>query len=79
MDLGQLAKIFTTDGPEPTQLATTEAELTGLGLERTHAAAAPDVLNRAALGTGAGIRFVPGGLEQAPAEGVGGLLRFGTP
>jgi hypothetical protein len=39
-------------------------------------AADPTHLARAALGTGADVRFVGGGMEQSPAEGVGALLRY---
>ena len=35
-----------------------------------------EVLVRAALGTRATVRFIGGGMEQAPAEGVGALLRY---
>jgi hypothetical protein len=33
-------------------------------------------LVRAALGTGAHVRFVGGGMEQSPKDGVGAILRY---
>jgi len=63
-------------GPEPVHLALTPEELLDLGVEQPWAAPAEEVLARAALGTGAEIRFVAGGMEQAPTDGVGALLRY---
>jgi hypothetical protein len=63
-------------GPEPVHLALTPEELLDLGVEQPWEALAEEVLARAALGTGAEIRFVGGGMEQAPTEGVGALLRY---
>ncbi|MGI8617172.1 MAG: Vms1/Ankzf1 family peptidyl-tRNA hydrolase [Actinomycetota bacterium] len=63
-------------GPDPALLATSEQELKDLGVDSPEEEPARDVLVRAALGTGAGIRV----LEGAPAlhDGVGALLRWST-
>jgi peptide subunit release factor 1 (eRF1) len=63
-------------GPEPVHLALTPEELLDLGVEQPWEALAEEVLARAALGTGAEIRFVGGGMEQSPTDGVGALLRY---
>jgi hypothetical protein len=63
-------------GPDPAHLALTAQELLDLGVEQPWEAPLDEVLVRAALGTGADIRFVGGGIEQAPADGVGALLRY---
>jgi hypothetical protein len=61
-------------GPDPALLAASEQELKELGVDSPEEGRARDVLVRAALGTGAGIRV----LEGAPAldDGVGALLRW---
>lgn len=61
-------------GPEPTLLAANERDLKELGVDSPQQGRAPDVLVRAALGTGAAIRL----LEDANdvREGVGALLRW---
>ncbi|HET6816112.1 MAG TPA: Vms1/Ankzf1 family peptidyl-tRNA hydrolase [Mycobacteriales bacterium] len=84
--MGQVDTLVLTDardggselffGPDPTHLALSAQELMDLGVEQPFAAAADEVLIRAALGTGAEVRFVTGGVEQSPSEGVGALLRF---
>ena len=66
-------------GPDPTSLALSHSELTTLGVDSPREAPVLDVLLRAAAGTGATVRIVPGGLEQAPKDGVGALLRYATP
>lgn len=63
-------------GPDPTHLALTAQELRDLGVDAPVEALLDEALVRAALGTGANVRFVGGGMEQAPAEGVGALLRY---
>jgi hypothetical protein len=63
-------------GPETAHIALTAQELLDLGVEQPWEAPLDEVLVRAALGTGAEVRFVGGGLEQAPADGVGALLRY---
>src|SRR3954447_16611524 len=84
--MGQVGTLILTDardggreltfGPEPTHLAVTAQELLDLGVEQPWSATADEVLVRAALGTGAEVRFVTGGVEQAPSEGVGAILRY---
>src|SRR5947209_8523802 len=83
---GQVATLILTDardpartaffGPEPVHVALTAQELLDLGVEQPWEAPLDEVLVRAALGTGAVVRFVGGGMEQAPTEGVGTLLRY---
>jgi len=89
---GQVATLILTDardgaqtafaGPDPVHLALRAQELLDLGVEQPWEAPLEEVLVRAALGTGAEIRFVaggagvPGGNGQAPAHGVGALLRY---
>ena len=63
-------------GPDATHLALSARELLDLGVEQPWEAPLDETLVRAALGTGADVRFVGGGAEQAPAEGVGALLRY---
>src|SRR3954471_6342942 len=84
--MGQVGTLILTDardgerelffGPDPSHLALTAQELLDLGVEQPWTATADEVLVRAALGTGAEVRFVTGGVEQAPAEGVGAILRY---
>jgi hypothetical protein len=62
-------------GPDPTHVALTEQELGDLGVDRPLEGPLDEILVRAALGTGAEVKVVTGGVEQAPAEGVGGILR----
>ena len=63
-------------GPDPVHLALSAHELLDLGVEQPWEAPLDEIVVRAALGTGASVRFVGGGTEQAPAEGVGALLRY---
>jgi len=63
-------------GPEPVHAALTPQELLDLGVEQPWEAPLDEVLARAALGTGAEVRFVGGGMKHAPTEGVGALLRY---
>jgi len=63
-------------GPDATHLALTEQELRDLGVETPVEARLDEALARAALGTGANLRFVGGGMEQSPKDGVGALLRY---
>jgi hypothetical protein len=84
--MGQVDTLILTDaragdgelfvGPEPTHVGSTAQELLDLGVEQPWAAPADEALIRAALGTGAAVRFVTGGVEQSPGEGVGALLRY---
>jgi hypothetical protein len=61
-------------GPAPSQLAISPGTLSYMGVEDPREGRLVDVLVRAALGTGAGIRVIPpiGG----PADGVGAILRW---
>jgi len=63
-------------GPHPALLAPTDQELKELGVDSPAQGPALDVLVRAALGTGAGIRV----LDDADVvnEGAGALLRWTT-
>ena len=63
-------------GPDPTHLALAAGELNDMGVDTAVEAPLEEALLRAALGTGADVRFVGGGLEQSPREGVGALLRY---
>ena len=60
MDATAPAKLHAIDGP----------------FEQPWEAPLDEALVRAALGTGADVRFVGGGTEQAPAHGVGALRRY---
>jgi hypothetical protein len=62
-------------GPEPALLGSVD-ELTDLGVDAPELAPARDVLIRAALGTGAGVRILDG--AEAVRDGVGALLRWST-
>jgi hypothetical protein len=62
-------------GPEPALLGSVE-ELTDLGVDAHEPGPARDVLIRAALGTGAGVRILDG--ADAVRGGVGALLRWST-
>lgn len=57
-------------------MALTEQELRDLGVESPEQADLADVLLRAALGTAAGVRIVPADVADAPAGGVGAVLRY---
>ncbi len=63
-------------GAEPTPLAPTDRELKELGVDSPEQGPARDILVRAALGTGAGIRVLDD--DEAVDEGVGALLRWST-
>jgi hypothetical protein len=63
-------------GPEPTHLALNPEELRDMGVGDPRRGSLVDVLVRAALGTDAQIRLVPGDTEDSPKEGVGALLRY---
>ncbi|HEX2041872.1 MAG TPA: Vms1/Ankzf1 family peptidyl-tRNA hydrolase [Acidimicrobiales bacterium] len=60
-------------GPEPTQVGLRADEL-ALGVDEAQEGALVDVAVRAALGTGAGVRVVPGG--DLPTDGLGAILRW---
>jgi hypothetical protein len=61
-------------GPGPALLAVDDQDLKALGVDSPEEGPVRDVLIRAALGTGAGIRVVDDAKELD--EGVGGLLRW---
>ena len=61
-------------GPEPTQLATDGGALAAMGVSSPAQAPLTDVVVRAALGTGAGVRVVAS--DRAPGAGIGALLRW---
>jgi hypothetical protein len=63
-------------GPEPAAVGLGRDEVVALGVEKPVQAPLVDVLLRAALGTAATVRVVPGDREDAPRSGVGALLRF---
>jgi release factor family 2 len=65
-------------GPAPTDVAADRDDLAGLGVPGPVQGRLVDVAVRAALGTGAGVRVLDPAdrSRQAPAEGVGALLRF---
>ncbi|MGH9033870.1 MAG: Vms1/Ankzf1 family peptidyl-tRNA hydrolase, partial [Acidimicrobiia bacterium] len=63
-------------GRDPALIATTPAGAKELGVDDPAAARLPDVVVRAALGTGAGIRVVPA--AGGPRDGVGAILRWRT-
>jgi hypothetical protein len=63
-------------GPEPAAVGLARDEVVALGVARPTQAPLVDVLLRAALGTGATVRVVPGDRDDAPSGGVGALLRF---
>jgi hypothetical protein len=63
-------------GPEPAQLATTAADLRGMGVDQPAEGRLVDVAVRAALGTGAGIRVV--GTGGRLEGGIGAILRWST-
>jgi hypothetical protein len=63
-------------GPEPSLLGPSAQELKELGVDSPEQAPASDVLVRAALGTGAGVRVLDD--EAGIDDGVGALLRWST-
>jgi hypothetical protein len=83
---GQVGTLVLTDlrdtnrtaffGPDPVHISLSAQELLDLGVEQPWEAPLDEILVRAALGTGADVRFVGGGTEQSPTDGVGALLRY---
>jgi hypothetical protein len=61
-------------GPDPTMIGLTADEVEALGATWVQSARLVDVLLRAALGTGAGVRIVPS--AGGPRDGVGAILRW---
>ncbi len=84
--LSQVAVLLIADGPDdgrslwlgrdPALLAPSDRELKELGVDSPEQGPARDVLVRAALGTGAGVRVVDD--ADRLADGVGALLRWAT-
>jgi hypothetical protein len=63
-------------GPEATQVAVDEADVKELGVDAPREGRLIDVLIRAALGTGAGVRVVPHTSSSGPTDDVGAILRW---
>lgn len=63
-------------GEDPAQLGTRSEDVTALGARSPQQGPLVPVLLRAALATGADVQLVPHESEQAPAEGVGAILRY---
>lgn len=61
-------------GLDPIPVGAAESSLTELGVDRRSEGRLVDVLVRATLGTGAGVRVIPGG--SGVTDGVGALLRW---
>ena len=61
-------------GPDPLPIALSPETLHEVGVESPQHGPLTDVLIRAALGTGAGVRIVP--RASAPENGIGALLRW---
>ena len=61
-------------GPDPIPVSGSTEDLRGLGVAEPVDAPLVDVLVRAALGTGASVRVIPG--SDGPREGVGAILRW---
>ncbi|HSH60701.1 MAG TPA: Vms1/Ankzf1 family peptidyl-tRNA hydrolase, partial [Acidimicrobiales bacterium] len=66
-------------GPEPTHVALSEDTIQAMGVDDHQRARLVDVAVRAALGTGAGVRVIPGQTgADGPSDGLGAILRWGT-
>jgi hypothetical protein len=63
-------------GADPTPIAASPTDLKDLGVDSPDEAPLVDVLIRAAVGTGAGVRMTPG--APVPNDGVGAILRWAT-
>lgn len=63
-------------GEDPSQLGLTRSEVEQLGAADPTQGPLVSVLVRSALATGADVQLVPHESEQAPAEGVGAILRY---
>lgn len=61
-------------GPEPVHVATSPEDLRAMGVDDPQRGRLGDVLVRAALGTGAGVRILPD--AQDLTDGVGAVLRW---
>ncbi len=66
-------------GPEPTHVALTEDTIQAMGVNEHQRARLVDVAVRAALGTGASVRVIPGQTgADGPADGLGAILRWSS-
>jgi peptide subunit release factor 1 (eRF1) len=66
-------------GPEPTHVGLTEDTVQAMGVDEHQRARLVDVAVRAALGTGAGVRVIPGQTgADGPSDGVGAILRWSS-
>ncbi len=66
-------------GPEATQVAVTEDTVQAMGVDHPRQARLVDVAVRAALGTGARFRMVPGQTSaDGPSGGLGAILRWSS-
>jgi len=66
-------------GPEPTHVALTEDTIQAMGVDEHQRARLVDVAVRAALGTGAGVRVIPGQTgADGPTDGLGAILRWSS-
>lgn len=63
-------------GEDPTQIGTSRADVEALGSSTAEQGPLVSVLLRAGLATGADVQLVPHQSPQAPADGVGALLRY---
>jgi len=66
-------------GPEPTHVALDEDTIQAMGVDEHQRARLVDVAVRAALGTGAGVRVIPGETSaDGPTDGLGAVLRWAS-
>jgi hypothetical protein len=63
-------------GPAPGAIALQRADLEAMGVTAARTGPTVDVLMKAAIGGGAGVLVVSDDAPDAPAQGVGALLRF---
>lgn len=63
-------------GEDPSQIGLTRDEVTALGASTVEQGPLVSVLLRTAISTGADVQLVPHQSEQAPAGGVGAILRY---
>jgi len=66
-------------GPDATHVALTEDTIQAMGVNEHQRARLVDVAVRAALGTGAGVRVIPGETgADGPTDGLGAILRWSS-
>jgi hypothetical protein len=61
-------------GPEPVHIGMARDRLEAMGVDEPHEARLRDAMVRAAIGTAARVRLLPGG--RGPREGIGAILRW---